>query len=174
ARGGGNNPIPAAPTAAAAAAVAMPAETITSITGVRAKPGTVVFVALPYPGFDDVYRTITDVCAAKGIGTVRMDDVSDTTPIWKGIERFISGSHFMIADFSGSPSASQTVVHEATAAHRAKKPTVAVTSSPTTRSAITQIGIGLMGDYSRQDHASLQRALEPLIDKALAQANLRA
>ena len=170
--GGGNNPIPAAPNAAAA--VAMPAGEVKSTTGVRAKPGTVVFLALPHPGFDDVYRTITDLCAAKGIGTVRIDDVNDTTPIWKGIERFISGSHFMIADFTGSPQASQTVVHEATAAHRAKKPTVAVTSSPTTRAQITQIGINLLGDYNRQDHASLSRAIEPLIDKALGLANLRA
>lgn len=157
----------------AAAAVAAPTASAPARSNVKAKPGTVVFLAMAFTDESQkVYRTITDLCVAKGIGTVRMDDVADTTAIWKGIERFIAGSHFMIADFSGTPQPPTHVVHEAQHATRSRKPTVVVTSNPASKQQCASIGVTLVGDYPAGDMAKLQTVLDGLIDQALRQANL--
>lgn len=159
--------------AGAAAAAAAPAATTAPRSSIKAKPGTVAFLAMPFKDdFQKVYRAMTDLCAAKGIGTVRMDDVADTTQIWKGIERFIAGSHLMIADLSAGQQGAAHVVYEAQHSVRSRKPTVVVTSNPAAKQQCAQMGITLVGDYPAGDVNKLRDVLENLIDQALRQANL--
>ncbi len=146
----------------------------TAVPSVRAKPGTVAFLALPHGTVgEQAYRAITDTCAAKGIATIRMDDVADTAAIWKGIERFISGASLIIADLTGEPKPTPHVGHEVKHAVRHRKPLVVLSSTPqATTKVISKVGLAPEQVVAYSGPQQLPQALDPALSQALQNHNL--